>query len=90
MSKKDIVEHIEEESGKSTTEVEFDLEKANQCANCGKTLPYEEYNQHSPQTDFVIHAVPGGDPHTPPAKKVYCSTGCFVTELKDLYGEALF
>lgn len=90
MAKQEIVEHIEKESGGTAIENESDLETTNHCANCGKELPYEEYNQHSPQTDFVTHTVPGDGPHTPPIKKVYCSTGCFVTELKDLYGEALF
>jgi len=90
MGKQEIVEHIGEESGKTTIEGESGLETADRCANCGKELPYEEYNPHSPQTDFIIHTVPGEGSHTSPAKKMYCSTGCFVMELKDLYGEALF
>lgn len=89
MAKQEIREHIEEESGCTTIKDESDLDTGNYCANCGKELPYEEYNQHTPQTDFITHTIPGEGPHTPPAKKVYCSTGCFVAELQDLYGGAL-
>ncbi len=55
MAKQDIVEHLEGELER--TESEPDLEEPNRCAHCDTLLPYEEYNQHSPQTDFIIHTM---------------------------------
>ena len=89
MSRQDLVDHVEERIEEQTRTTDIDVKNDRECSTCGTVMPYEEFNEHSPQTDYVVHHVPGQDMFTDSAKKVYCSTSCFVTELQELYGESL-
>ena len=83
MSKQDLVNELEREiTGKQHISAN-DLDTAPQCAYCGKQMPYDRYNEHTAQSDYLCHILPGpGD--EPTEKRLYCGSTCFVAEMNEL------
>ncbi|WP_423745127.1 hypothetical protein V5735_03620 (plasmid) [Haladaptatus sp. SPP-AMP-3] len=82
MSKKDVVEYMEAYSSDENQQVVTaeDLDTTPECAHCKAKMPYADFNEHSPTSDYIIHVLPGEDEHTEPAKILYCSTRCLIQQ----------
>lgn len=90
MGKKEVEEHLEASGGKhneSTRITPDDLDQELTCAWCGAEMPYIDYNERTPTTDYVVHVLPGEDEHTPAGRVVYCSSGCFVRQRQEILSD---
>lgn len=83
MTKHNLQKEIEEELEQETVVSAEDLDQEPECHNCGREMPYEAYNEKSPQDDYIVHVVPGFDEYTPNEKVLYCGVSCFIEEKQE-------
>ena len=81
MGKQEISKAIENQLQEDTVISEEVVQSPKRCHHCGKEMDYETYNETSPQSDFIIHVLPGVDQYTPPRLVMYCDVSCFMNEL---------
>lgn len=87
MGKKEVEKHLATIEGSRKEEVYIaakDIDQEPTCAWCGAEMPYVEFNERSPTTDYIVHVLPGEDEHTPSGRVVYCSSGCFVSQRQEI------
>lgn len=76
MGRKELIEAIEDRAKESSIVSADDLDTMNRCTYCGAAMPYEDYNEHDPQMDYVCRILPTGGETSPPEKLLYCSVRC--------------
>jgi hypothetical protein len=82
MGKRHLESEIEEELESTEVVSANEIQETPKCDYCGKDMPYEIYNETSPQTDYVCHVLPGTDEYTETRKALYCDISCFMSEMK--------
>jgi len=83
MVKERLTEEIERRIEESDTISADDLNVEQRCEYCDTPMPYEHYNERSPQVDYVCHIVPTADEHSPPQKHLYCTPTCLTEDLRE-------
>lgn len=83
MAEEDVAQYIrgnEDTSGRPIISGD-DIEAPPKCHSCGKQMPDAEYNDDAPESDYLVHVLPGEDDATPTGKDFYCGVSCFVKEM---------
>lgn len=86
MGEPDIEDAIEEQLKDEITLTEDEFKSPPDCRHCNRELDYETFNETSPQTDYIVHVIPGADQHTPSKRVKYCDVSCFVSEMRQYEG----
>jgi hypothetical protein len=76
MGREELIEAIEDRAKEPSTVSADDLDTMNRCTYCEAAMPYEEYNEHDPQMDYVRRILPTEGETSPPQKLLYCSVKC--------------
>jgi len=82
MGKKELTDEIKQGISEPSVVQAEELDTIQKCAVCGKEMPYEKYNDKSPQANFISHVIPGADEFTPGKRLLYCSIQCFMNEME--------
>lgn len=90
MGKKEVEEYLQQwqkEHADITHITADDINQDSACAWCGTEMPYVEFNDRTPATDYIIHVLPGEDEYTPTSKALYCSSNCFINQQQELLSD---
>lgn len=82
MGMNELTEEIEKSLQELDTVEADDIDTSPECAHCGKEMPYEDYNDKSPQDDYISHVIPGENEHAAPMILLYCDVSCFMKEIQ--------
>lgn len=83
MGKDDLIDEIERRMEESELSAE-DLDVEQRCRHCEVPMPYEDYNEHTPSADYVIHIMPTAGDRGQPEKRLYCTPRCLIKDVREM------
>lgn len=88
VAEEDVVEYLQSNEDMERAVITGDdIEAPPACVSCDRQMPDAEYNDNAPESDYIVHVLPGEDDTTPAGKDYYCGVGCFLEEMGVRFSE---